>query len=215
MSTQPRHTPPSTESETGRLEAFSDGVFAVAITLLALNLGVPSIEKTHGHGVAQALLEQWPQYLAYVLSFVTILIMWVNHHTIFKLVKRTDHLFLLMNGFLLLIVTAIPFATNLLAEYIQEPDKKVAQLIYSGLSLLMAIAYNLMWRYASQGDRLLDAGADRRLVESVTKAYRFGPLVYAVAFLLAFVSAEVSLAMCILLAIFFALPTTVTRTLAA
>jgi TMEM175 potassium channel family protein len=215
MSSQPRHQPPATESETGRLEAFSDGVFAVAITLLALDLGVPSLEKTHGRGLAQALLDQWPHYLAYALSFVTILIMWINHHTIFKLVKRTDHLFLIMNGFLLMVITATPFATALLAEYIEQPDKKVAQLVYGGLSLLMAIAYNVMWRYASTGDRLLDANADRRLVASVTRAYRFGPIVYLVAVLLALGSAELSLAMCIALALFFALPTTVTRALAS
>src|SRR5690349_17762890 len=84
---------PRTESETGRLEAFSDGVFAVAITLLALDLGVPGAGavKQH-HGLARALLDEWPVYLAYVLSFVTILIMWVNHHNLFKFIQRTDHL---------------------------------------------------------------------------------------------------------------------------
>ncbi len=127
--------PPSSEKETGRLEAFSDGVIAVAITLLALDLGVPHQEAGHPwHGLLQALADQWPIYLAYLLSFTTILIMWVNHHGLFKVIERVDHLFLLLNGALLLVITLFPFATILLADYIEQPDKKTAQVVYAGVS---------------------------------------------------------------------------------
>lgn len=198
--------------ETTRLEAFSDGVFAVAITLLALNLGVPATrEIQQGHGLTVALLEQWPAYLGYALSFLTILIMWVNHHTLFHLIARTDHLFLLLNGLLLLVVTAMPFATALLATYLLQPERRVAMVVYSGLSLVMATAFNRMWAYASHGARLLDPEANPALVRGVTRAYRFGPLLYLIALALAFWSATASLTLCILLAIFFALPSTVTR----
>ncbi len=212
-------TPPAgneRENETGRLEAFSDGVFAVAITLLALNLSVPSPAITeHRNGLINALLKQWPEYLAYALSFLSILIMWVNHHTLFKLIKRTNHSFLLLNGFLLLIITAFPFATSLLAQYIEQPDKKAAQLVYSGLSMLMAITYNRMWAYASHDNRLLDPKADKHIVASITKQYAFGPPLYLIALAADWFSAEVSLGLNIVLAIFFALPSTVTRAVSA
>ncbi len=204
------HTAP--QAETGRLEAFSDGVFAVAITLLALNLVVPHQDGDRPvHDLLTALLAQWPSYLAYALSFLTILIMWVNHHTLFRFIKRTDHLFLLLNGLLLLVVTAIPFGTNLLASYLQSDQKKVAQVVYCGLSLAIALVYNRMWAYASRDGRLLDPAADPRLVQSITRQYAVGPLLYVAATALAFVSAEASLGVCILLAVFFALPSTLTR----
>ena len=150
--------PKTSYTETTRLEAFSDSVFAVAITLLALTLVVPRpADLRAGHRLLAALLDQWPTYLAYGLSFLTILIMWINHHALFRLIRRTDHLFLLINGLLLLIITTYPFATNLLATYLRQPDdKRVAQLIYVGLSLLMAVTFNGMWRYASHDNRLLD-----------------------------------------------------------
>jgi uncharacterized membrane protein len=201
-----------TETETGRLEAFSDGVFAVAITLLALDLSVPATATVaRHHGLAAALLAQWPVYLAYVLSFGTILIMWINHHAMFKFIKRADHPFLLMNGLLLLIITAFPFGTSLLAAYIEQPDKKVAMVVYSSLGLLMAITYNRMWAYAVHGGRLLDAEADRHLVASISRSYSFGPPLYLAALVVAFLSAEASLAVAILLALFYTLPSTVIR----
>ncbi len=201
-------------ADTARLEAFSDGVFAVAITLLALDLHVPDpATLPHGPhgGLVPVLLGQWPVYLAYGLSFLTILIMWINHHNLFRLIRRTDHLFLLLNGLLLLSVTTVPFATSLLATYLLQPDKRAAQVVYSAVSLAMAIAFNRMWAYASRDRRLLGPDADERMVRGVTRAYRFGPLIYTVTVVLALLSAEASLALCILLALFFALPRRVRR----
>jgi uncharacterized membrane protein len=198
--------------ETTRLEAFSDGVFAVAITLLALNLAVPQVSELRpGHTLTTALLDQWPIYLAYSLSFLSILIMWINHHQLFRLIKRTDHLFLMLNGFLLMVVTVMPFATNLLSTYLEQPDKRVAIVIYSGLSLAMATTFNRMWSYASRDGRLLDAAADAQAVQDKTNQFRYGPAIYTVAFVLAFFSPDLSLAMCILLAVFFAFPSSVTQ----
>jgi len=206
---------PVEATDTTRLEAFSDGVFAVAITLLALDLHVPDPLKGPHPGLVHALLDQWPVYLAYGLSFLNILIMWINHHNLFRLIRRTNHLFLLLNGLLLLVVTTIPFATSLLATYLQQPDKRAAQVVYSGAFLIMATTYNRMWAYASRDRRLLGADADERAVRVVTQSYRFGPLLYLVIFALAFVSAEVSLALGSLLSVYFALPSTLTRALAA
>jgi uncharacterized membrane protein len=225
MSVEAADAPPDRESqttETARLEAFSDGVFAVAITLLALDLGVPAADslKHYNNHLAGALLHNWPHYLAYLLSFLTILIMWVNHHSIFRFIRRSDHRFLLLNGLLLMVITTIPFATGLLAEYLQDylqnhgPENwRVAQVVYSGISLMMALVYNYMWRYASTRGRLLDPEANQQLVQSVTKQFRFGPALYLIVFVLAFFSPVVSLALCILLALFYALPSTITRAL--
>ena len=109
----------ASEKETGRLEAFSDGVFAVAITLLVFSLQVPSPSdniRTSSELVGY-LLNHWPSYLAFFISFATILIMWISHHNMFKLIHKSDTLFMFANGFLLLLVTTVPFPTQLVATY--------------------------------------------------------------------------------------------------
>jgi uncharacterized membrane protein len=109
---------PGDEKETGRIEAFSDGVFAIAITLLVLELKVPHLEDGGAGGsLARALARQWPSYVALVTSFFTILVMWANHHRMFNVVRRVDAPFLYANGLLLLLVTVVPFPTAVLAEY--------------------------------------------------------------------------------------------------
>ena len=107
--------------ETGRVEAFSDGVFAIAITLLVLELKVPHVGDGGNGRLAAALLAQWPSYLAFVTSFATILIMWVSHHHMFTFVRRADARFLYANGLLLFVVTVVPFPTALVAEYFEKP----------------------------------------------------------------------------------------------
>jgi uncharacterized membrane protein len=191
--------------ETARIEAFSDGVFAIAITLLVLDLKVPHgvPEKT---GLLRVLLAQWPAYLAFVTSFATIGIMWINHHRLFALIARSDHSLLLLNGLLLLFVTFVPFPTAIVAEYVQGRDQHVAALVYSGTFTVLAIIFNLLWRYASYKNRLLDRRADPDAVSAITRAYSFGPALYLVSFVLAFFNVPASLAVTVALAIFFALP---------
>jgi len=101
--------------ETGRVEAFSDGVFAIAVTLLVLDLKVPKPGDLGGESLLSALARQWPAFLAYLTSFATILVMWVNHHKMFNHIRRTDDRFLFLNGLLLLFVTFVPFPTALVA----------------------------------------------------------------------------------------------------
>jgi uncharacterized membrane protein len=193
----------SAEKETGRLEAFSDGVFAIAITLLVLEIKVPHLEGESSAGLLTLLIKQWPSYLAFLLSFVTILIMWVNHHILFTHIKRIDNSFLFLNGLLLLFVTFVPFPTALLAEYIQHPEAKVAAVVYSGTYLCIALAFNLLWRYASDGYRLLGKNVDPALVVSINRQYLFGPPAYLFAFVLAFVNVAASVGFSILLALYF------------
>lgn len=195
------------EKETGRLEAFSDGVFAIAMTLLVLDIKTPRAADLIGRStLGDALLRQWPTYVAYALSFVTVLIMWTNHHKLFRLIRRTNHAFLMINGMLLMFITLVPFPTALLAEHITQPGAATAAAVYAGTFVLIAVLFNVLWRYASHRGRLLARGHDREAVASITRQYRFGPLLYVAAFLLAFVNVPASVGLCALLAVFFAIP---------
>jgi len=195
------------EKETGRIEAFSDGIFGIAITLLILNIKVPKAADIQGKmTLLRALGAQWPAYLSYLNSFLTVLIMWMNHHKLFRQIRRSDHLFLIFNGLLLMGVTIVPFPTAVLAEYINTPDARTAAAIYSGSYLMIAVLFYVLWHYASRGHRLLARFHDRESVAAISRQYRFGPLLYLIAFLLAFVSVWASVGLCIALAIFFALP---------
>ena len=194
------------EKEAGRLEAFSDGVFAIAVTLLVLELHCPPPGTLQGDSLLRALLRAWPSYLAFVTSFVTVLIVWINHHNLFKMIRRTDHNLLLLNGFLLLVVTFIPFPTNVLAEYIREPDARTAALFYSGTFLVMAIAFNRLWHYASHDGRLLARNVDERLVRIINKQFQIGPLTYILCVVGAAINAVAGFALVTALAVYWALP---------
>lgn len=196
------------EKETGRLEAFSDGVFAVAITLLVLEIKTPkAAELAAGHtSLLGALLTQWPSYLSYVLSFLTVLIMCTNHHRMFLYIRRVDNMFLLLNGVLLLFITLAPFPTSLLAEYIARPEARTATMAYCGAFIAIGVGFNLMWIYASHNGRLLAKGYDRAAVKHMTRDYLMGPVVYVAALGLALFSVGASVALCYLLTFYFALP---------
>lgn len=194
------------EKETGRVEAFSDGVFAIAITLLVLDLKVPRAESLPvGVGLWEYLVGQWPVFLAYMVSFCTILIMWTSHHRLFNHIRRIDSTFMYINGLLLLFVSVVPFPTSLLAEHIQHEYAHTAAAIYSGNSICIAIMFNLLWRYAAHNHRLLSRNADPVFVKGVNRQYWFGPPLYFLAFVLAFVNVIASVAICFALAVFFAM----------
>jgi uncharacterized membrane protein len=203
--------PAPRDPDTGRLEAFSDGVFAIAITLLVLNLHVPLEGELSSGDLFAALGPQWPTYLAYVASFVFILVMWINHHQLFQLIGRANHPLMLFNGLLLMLIAAVPFTTALLAEYMRSSSKlnqREAVLVYNGLYIVIAIIYNVLWRYAAHERRLLDEAAHPAQVKRITDAYRLGPLSYIAALLLALVNIPASLLLNLLLAVYFALPRT-------
>ena len=190
--------------ETGRVEAFSDGVFAIAMTLLVLNVKVPSTNQPGQLG--SLLWQQWPSYLAFVISFAFIGIMWVNHHRLFVHIRRIDHTLLVLNGALLLGVTAVPFPTAVLAQYLGKQDEKAATMLYAGTYVVVAIFFNVLWRYAASGHRLLGDEVDVAEVSRITRQYAYGPLLYLACFVLAYINVAASLALNVALAIFFALP---------
>ncbi|MGE5413565.1 MAG: TMEM175 family protein [Syntrophomonadaceae bacterium] len=188
------------EKETGRIEAFSDGVFAIAITLLVLELRVPHLpDGGAGGSLGRALLSQWPSYVALVTSFFTILVMWANHHRIFELVRRVNAPFLYANGLLLLTVTVVPFPTALLAEYFRKPGAPVAAAVYAGTFVLCGVAFQLLWRAAIAGRRLLRRDYSEERVQEIERRYWLGVPGYLAATAAAFVSVYLTVGICVAL----------------
>ena len=190
----------------GRLEAFSDGVFAIAITLLVLDIHVPDPSTTAD--LAQQLGSQWPSYVAYGVSFLTIGIIWINHHAMLRRIKAIDHEILILNLLLLLCVGLLPFTTALMAAYLKESEgEALAAAIYAGSFLLMSVVFAAMnWTILFRKDHLLagpiDAATRRRII---TRGVA-GLLPYLAAAILAVLSPYVSLAICGAVAAFYALP---------
>ncbi len=198
------------DKETGRVEAFSDGVFAVAITLLVLNIQPPPLSDPNmliDNNLRQYLLGQWPNLLAFVTSFATIGVMWINHHKVFSLVVYVDNGLLALNLLLLLVVVFFPYPTALLAEqYAKHPEGNVAAIFYSAINVILAICFNLLWRYAAHHNRLVRKDADPQDIATISRQYIYGPFIYLFTFILAFFSVPASVAIILLLALFFALP---------
>jgi uncharacterized membrane protein len=205
-----RAAKPREEKETGRLEAFSDGVFAIAITLLVLELKVPdlTLAGTSPAALGKALLQQWPSYVGLVTSFFTILIMWVHHHGIMRNVCRTDAWLHFANGSLLLGITFVPYPTSILASYLRTPAAKMAAGFYAGTFVFIAICFYLFIRAAFRKP-LLSEKASEEFVAKTCHSYMFGPPLYLLATLAAVVDVRLSLVICTALWIFWA--TTITR----
>jgi uncharacterized membrane protein len=194
---------------TSRLEAFSDGVIAIAITLLVLEIHVP--ETGGPDSLGHQLADQWPSYAAYVVSFVTIGIIWVNHHAMVSRIRKTNHTVLILNLFLLMSIAILPFTTDLVAEYLRESDgEHLAAAIYSGSLLLMGLAFYAMQWYTlnGEGGELLGvelSEVDRRAIK---QRNALGLVPYAVATAVAPLSAYLTLAICAAVAAFYASPVT-------
>jgi uncharacterized membrane protein len=188
--------------ETGRAEAFSDGVFAIAITLLILAVG---FEQSIAAGdLKHQLLHLWPAYIAYSVSFVTVGIMWVNHHAVFRHLARVDRPLLLLNILLLMCISFTPFPTRVVAEHAHtDADRKAAALLYGITMTCTAICFFAVWIYGSR--RLLSPDADPREVSGITRSYLPGAPIYATATLIALVSPVASLVMFGAIALFYAI----------
>jgi uncharacterized membrane protein len=183
--------------ETARVEAFSDGVFAIAITLLVLEFKVPRLgPAASGAELWGALRELWPSLVAFLGSFAAILIMWINHHGLFRLVRRVDTPFLYVNGFMLLLVTFVPFPTAVLAEYLGHAGERAAAAFYCGTFVVVSITFQLWWWTATRR-RLLHEHVSEKHVSRIRRSYRFGFAVYVAAALLAFWSPWAGLGLCV------------------
>jgi TMEM175 potassium channel family protein len=191
-----------------RTEAFSDGVIAVAITLLALDLHVPSASSAGS--LAHALGEQWPSYAAYVVSFLTIGIIWINHHAMLRRLVAVDHAIVMLNIVLLMTVVVLPFSTALLSEYLKAGEgDHLAAAIYGGSLLLMSLAFIAMNRQVLVAKpHLVDQGISEEQKRWLLRRNALGLTPYALATVAAILSAYVTLAICTLVAVYYALPAT-------
>ena len=196
---------PVAVSETGRMEAFSDGVLAIAVTLLVLDLHVPPSNVLH-EPLAVALAQEWPAYAAYVTSFLIIGIIWVNHHTVFELVGRVDRNVLFLNLLLLMSVVAIPFATALLSEYLLagSGNARSAALVYSAVMLAMSLGFAALYTYVAMHPVLLADGVDSRAVRgSIVRFSAVGSGLYVATLGIALVSAPACLIAHFVIAIYY------------
>jgi len=167
---------------TTRVEAFSDGVFAIAITLLILEIKVPHAE----HGLWAGLAALWPSYIAFAMSFIVILIMWVSHHELMHMIHRANYPILFVNGLLLLTVTFVPFPTAVLAEHLNTPEANSAVAFYCASFAVNGLVWNVMFNTMVRSGCLRpEINADT--IARVRRAYSLGFAVYVTAALLAFV----------------------------
>jgi uncharacterized membrane protein len=184
------------------VEAFSDGVFAIAMTLLILEIKVPHPPPdvpASKWWLLASLAQLWPSFVAFVLSFGTVLIMWVNHHGLFKHVHRVDNRLLFANGLLLLVVTFVPFPTAVLAEYLDKPGANAAATFYCATFVMISLSYNLLLRVVTRNraPRADESPAHEAALARVRWAYRAGLVVYTAAALAAVFSAVAGLAICL------------------
>ena len=197
---------------TGRLEAFSDGVIAVAITLLVLNIQVPAVNPHAPPGECRtlgcALVRQWPVYAAYATSFLTIGIIWINHHVMIRRLREPDHAILFLNLLLLMSIAVLPFATSLMAAYLkQSQGQHLAAAIYSGALFVMGFFFAALNRHLLlvKPHRLREHLSTERRRQIFARSVT-GVIPYAVATALAIVSPYATLAICSALAVFYAFP---------
>jgi uncharacterized membrane protein len=186
---------------TARLATFADGVFAIAATLLIIDVTV----KAEGDALGSALTHAWPQYAAYAVSFLTIGIMWVNHHACLELIDRADRLFLFVNVALLACIAFVPFPTRLVAEHLHDDGLRAAALTYGITLTSTAICFLAFWFYAATGRRLIAPGANEQVVRGISRSYLPGVPIYGAATLVALASPEASVALFAAIAGFYVL----------
>jgi uncharacterized membrane protein len=193
-------------SSTARVEAFSDGVMAIAITLLVLDLKVPTDADVAGaHGLLGALAARWPSYVAYLAAFLTIGIIWLNHRTLVDRIARFDARLHWLNLMLLLGVATLPFPTSLVAEYVQHggSDASVATALYGLCAMIMALPWGFIWRHLADRPDLLEAGYDAAYARAEWARGSIGVPIYAAATVVALFAPLISLLLFLSIAVVY------------
>jgi uncharacterized membrane protein len=193
------------EKETVRIENFSDAVFAIAITLLVLDLHAPQAEAIkNGNELLAVLKSEWTTYLAFTLSFFSIFIMWVNHHKIFKQIYSRNTAIMFANGLILFLVTAVSYPTALLARFFEGEASNIAAAIYTGFFVLINLSYNLLWFIASSNKKLLRPEITNLAIRKIRNNYLYGLPTYLIAFGISFQYPAIALAINMILLVFWA-----------
>jgi uncharacterized membrane protein len=187
-----------------RLEAFSDGVFAIAITLLVLNLAVPDFNQLEAGGLAGRLFTEWPAFAAFAVSFAVIGIIWVNHHTLFAAIRRVDRPLLFINLVLLASVVFMPYPTALMSHAFEAGrDQRLATAIYGGASTAMGIGFDLFWIYLDRHRELLEEPLRSTGTGAVLRRAGIGTVIYVATIGVAFINPYLCLVLFAALAVFY------------
>jgi uncharacterized membrane protein len=192
------------EKETSRIEAFSDGVFAIALTLLAIDLKAPVLETINNASLTAAIAAQWIEYFAFFNSFVVVLLMWISHHGIFKIVRKTNTRFMLANGLVLFFVAAVSYPTSVLAKFILTDAAPAAAAFYAGYSVIANGAYIMLLRVVSGNKNLLKDNVSDDEIRRLSRGLIMALPIYVAATLLAFVNVWITVSITTLLWVYWA-----------
>ena len=188
--------------EKDRIESFSDGVFAIAITLLGLELKIPKLGVADPSVMWRTLGAQWHSYVAIIISFVTIFLIWIPHHVMLKIAHNVSYNLFLTNGFLLLVIICFPFTTGLVGEYFDTPANKTVSAVYATLCFFVDLAFFLFWK-AVISTRLDWSSKERKVFRTIFRNMFIGFVVYAIAFTSSFIDAYVCMAICVAMWLFW------------
>jgi len=187
------------QKETLRIETFSDGVFCIAVTLLSIEIGVEVHGDTTNKQLTHALLAKWPIYLAYVISFVNVLLAWIGHHSLFKMLQRSDNSVMITNGLLLMLVALVPFPTKTLGEFLLTGGFKTAAIFYTGYFVLISVAFRVLWFAVTRKTGVLMDEVTEKQILQTTRNENIGlicnTLVFGVAFINPWLALSLSFAM--------------------
>ena len=181
--------------ETLRIETFSDGVFCIAVTLLSIEIGVELHGDATNKELTHALLAKWPIYLAYVISFVNVLLAWIGHHSLFKMLHKTDNSIMITNGKLLMLVALVPFPTKTLGEFLLTDGFKTATIFYTGYFVLISIAFRILWYTANRRPGTLMHEVTEKRIRLTTRNENIGLICNTIIFAVAFINPWLALSL--------------------
>ena len=183
------------QKETLRIETFSDGVFCIAVTLLSIEIGVEVHGAVTNKGLTHALLAKWPLYLAYVISFINVLLAWIGHHGLFKMLHRSDNSIMITNGLLMMLVALVPFPTKTLGEFLLTGGFKTAVIFYTAYFVLISIAFRLLWYAATRKAGMLMHNVAEIQIKLTTRNENIGILCNTIIFAVSFINPWLALAL--------------------
>jgi uncharacterized membrane protein len=188
--------------------AFGDGLTAFAATLLVLGIHIPHPSELGQQSLLSAMLEQWPSYLSFFISFMLITLFWLNHHNLFRYIRKADHTLLIINSFILMDVVLLPFGAALLGEYspLGGEYARTAALIYGGLLLAGGIPINLLLWHAVKTPGMVESEESREKLRAIGRHFNRGPILYVIAMALALVNVWACLALYVVLILLYILP---------
>jgi len=183
------------QKETLRIETFSDGVFCIAVTLLSIEIGVETKDNITNEGLTKSLLAQWPIYLAYITSFVNVLLAWIGHHSLFKLLRKTNNFVIVANGLLLMLIALVPFPTKTLGTFLLSGALKTAVVFYTAYFVLISLAFRLLWYAAARSKGLLIHDVTDSKILQMTRNENIGLICNGFIFCVALVNPWIALSL--------------------